>query len=198
MIVHPIGMMRANAAGGLNFVDDFTSYTLGANLRDQAAYQYAGGNNDVVIADSGGVRVARLLGGLDLINFVGGSPALDREVSVTVKTFGQTNSIAVYLSYIDGSNYTRMTIAPNGTLGIRQMVSGTNPILTGIPDTVFAGDKLTISRTGTSLVLKRNGVQVGSPYTAAAAPSGNARIEFSDVESPSSFWEISKFEVKDL
>ena len=135
---------------------------------------------------------------MQFLNFVGGSPALNSEVSVTVKTFGQTSLISVYLCYVDDSNHTRMTIEANGTLGIRQIVSGTNQILAGIPNTVFAGDKLTISRTGTSLVLKRNGAQVGSPYTVAAAPSGNVRLDFSDVASPSSSWEISKFEVKDL
>ena len=199
MIVHPIGMMRANAAAaGLNFVDDFTGYALDALLRDQAPYTSGGASQSTIIADSGGVRVARQPGGVAILNYTASAVAADREVSVTVKTLGQQDYIGVYLSYIDADNYTWMTIGATGSFGFLQKVAGANGVLHTAASSASAGDKFTLSRVGTSLTLKQNGVQVGPTATLAAEGASTVRLHLRDAASPSSTWEISKFEVKDL
>ena len=200
MIVHPIGMMRANAASGLNFVDDFSSYTVGQTLVSQNPSNYFDGGGSVIaiIADSGGTKVLRQPGGQSYTDFIGGTAASDREVSVTLKSVGQSNYTFVYLSFIDANNFTGMFIYPTGWVGVQQKAAGANVFNQNLEGSFSTGDKFTLSRVGTAVIFKRNGVQQGATFTATAAASGSVRLHMTDVASPSSFWEISQFEVKDL
>ena len=199
MIVHPIGMMRANAASGLNFVDDFTTYTLGTDLgANNPPWLYSGGSSRLEVADSGGVRVARHTGGQSNTDYTGTPAAHDREVSVTVKSKGQQDRIELHLSYQDGSNYCKVDLYTNGFVGPRQSVAGTNAVLGYFDAGWVLGDKISMSRVGTTIKIFKNGVQVGSTYTGAAGQVGAPRLAVFDAASPSSTWEISQFELKDL
>ena len=205
MIVHPIGMMRANAASGLNFVDDFTTYTTGVLLGSQtppAPYVVPSGANGAHIRDDSGTRVARLEGvGTTTYRYSGATLSADREVTMTSHGIPDASIIPfeMFLSHVDDNNYIKIFTDMAGWVTVQQKDGGTQTNyyqsnVTGVPT---SGDVFKLILNGGSLTAWRNATQLGGTFSPTVT-LGQPAFRLSCTSGVTVGASIRKFTVKDI
>ena len=205
MIVHPIGMMRANAAAGAEVVINFTSgegYTLGETLYSRSDWTSPSGFGYITVADNSGTRVARASGAASTNTFIGETFADDREVYVILHDMNLTPGVAmrVDLYHTDASNRASAQMDIAGWVSFKQYIAGTEQANSGSFNSGVApaaNDKLTIARSGSTITVKKNDTTiitktiVGTP---ASAPPGI----YVETGTAPPYREIREFGAKDL
>ena len=202
MIVHPIGMMRANAASGLNFVDDFTTYTTGQNLVGQGPYDQATGYiNYMTVEDASGTRVAQLAAGDALHVYNGQTVANDRRVSLKIHNHwtGSGGHIGLYLSNVDADNYAWAKADSYGWLMLVVVNSGVTQLNQGFNIGVTDGDELELSYVGSTFTAKRNGSQIYQNPSVTVSTMGNPGIRMRAIGSGGTGpAQVSLFKIEEL
>ena len=210
MIVHPIGMMRANAAGGFSFSDDFgsTYHTLGNALTVSGLYTNIDGFRPIKSKDSGGTRVAAQDTGTqqsEIVTYTAAPVPDMRKVSLTVRKFrdGAAGKVfRLYGAYTDSNNYVAINRDVGGYVGIYHKVSGVDsPGVSVGPGVMSEGDTISVELNGTSMSVKINGSHIGaSPYTVTPPGGGYGPPGFLQEISATTteVTEFTLFEVEEL
>ena len=196
------GSATTDAASGLNFVDDFTSYSLGANLyNDVAAYSSPDGYGYVTVQDSGGTRVARAGSPSTIQTYVAQAVADDREVGAILHSTNATVGVVLelHLYYIDANTKCYVGFDTGGWCSFHQIVGGSSVVSQDVNTGAapVAGDAFKISRTGNDIVVKKNGATIVTK-TLSGSPTGGVPGFFMQYGTPTPYREIREFSVKEL
>lgn len=195
-------MMRANAASGLNFVDDFTSYTLGQTVYAQTPYSSPDGFGYCYVRDNGGTIVARQEGTPTPHTYIAQTVADNREVYAVLNSSNATAGVAlrVTLYHISNSDNCYCLIDSAGWVQFRQFVGGVNQANAGDHNSGAApvsGDKMTISRSGSTVTVKKNETTVITK-TLVGSPTGGEPAFYMQPGTFPPYREIREFGVKEL
>ena len=178
MIVHPIGMMRANAASGLNFVDDYTTgHADGFILTtdDPTNWSNIAGANRFTV-NSGAVSIGAGGYKTQTIGFVGATVPDDMYFETTLSNAGllaegANSNLDVYLRYVDADNWCQLQIYSGQIWNVNKKIGGTTSYgIYGGPgprDATSNGDIIRIELSGSNITVKLNGTTLRTPVSDA-------------------------------
>ena len=202
MIVHPIGMMRANAASGVNFNEQWAGYTLGEPLQTEGPYERLSGALNVTTEDRSGTRVATMLDNTDLTyRYTGPAPTSNRSLTAVIHQESDLagSYVAFYLSYIDDNNFIEAKVAQDGWINLRYLVGGTGVFTAvGLNVGAGAGDTIKLTLSGTTLTLHHNGGLLSTKTSVPTAPIANHGFRIRAAGAQTTRWEISSLHIEDL
>ena len=205
MIVHPIGMMRANAAAGAEVVINFTSgegYTLGETLYSRSDWTSPLGFGYITVADNSGTRVARASGAASPHTFIGETFTDDREVYVILHDRNLAPGVLLRLDlyHTDNANRASAQMDIGGYVEFRQFIGNVEQANTGSVNTgaaPAANDKLTIARSGSTITVKKNDITIITK-TLVGTPASAPPAIYADTGTTPPYREIREFGAKDL
>ena len=208
MIVHPIGMMRATAASGFSFSDDFgsTYHTLGDALTVSGLYTNISGFRPIKSKDSGGTRVAAQDLGTtqdELITYTDETVPDARKVSLTVRQFRDGDAghvFRMYAAYADADNYVLVQRDTGGYVKIVHRSSATDNINVDILGAMPTVGTVSVELNGTSMAVKVAGSHIGaSPYTVPSVTGYGPPGLFQKMTGTTTIsTEFSLFEIEEL
>ena len=160
MIVHPIGMMRANAASGVSFTDTF-AYTDETQLSTLPDYEVIDETGGSIVARGGVATTATSVGG-DTLLYDGATVTADQYAEVTIgapgSDYGDIGALMVRAT--DMNNRVLLDISSGATKSLRKIVSGASTSWGNTNTALVTGDVVRIEVSGNDIVVKRNGTTI--------------------------------------
>ena len=199
-------MMRANAAAGAEVVINFTSaqgYTLGQTIYANADWTNTEGYSYNYIRDNSGTRVARQEGPGTPHIYIGDTFSDDREVyAILNDKEGVAGAVCrVYLYITDANNCCYVDHDNGNYVKFRQFIGGVEQANSASIDSgslAVSGTKLTISRVGTAITVKKDTTTI-TTKTLAGSPASAQPGFYCYASSPTTNYnEIREFGAKDL
>lgn len=200
------GSATTNAASGFSFSDDFSSYTLDANLKDVGPYTSVSGTQYIKAKDDAGTRVAQpdTAFGSNHLSYNGATVPQRRKVTWTYhkKTITSPAGPAFdgYAAYTDANNYVSCGVDSNGWFGTTYRVGGTSyyPGSALSPGAFDPGDTVSVEVDGTTMTVKINGVNAWAPYTVPAMTLGAPGFKLNMSGTPTQAPSLSLFQIEEL